>query len=46
MIVLRSSKGWTCPKEIDGRRTEDSWRAHQVPMVEMHESPAHVEIPE
>src|SRR5688572_27760058 len=30
MIVLRTPKGWTCPKEIDGRRTEDNWRAHQV----------------
>ena len=36
MIVLRSPKGWTCPKEIDGKRTEDYWRAHQVPMGEMH----------
>ena len=39
MIVLRTPKGWTCPKEIDGRRTEDYWRAHQVPMGEMHENP-------
>src|SRR5438046_985712 len=31
MIVLRTPKGWTCPKEIDGKRTEDYWRAHQVP---------------
>jgi xylulose-5-phosphate/fructose-6-phosphate phosphoketolase len=44
MIVLRTPKGWTCPKEIDGRRTEDYWRAHQVPMGEMHENPAHVKI--
>ena len=44
MIVLRSPKGWTCPKEIDGKRTEDYWRAHQVPMGEMHENPAHVQI--
>ena len=44
MIVLRTPKGWTCPKEIDGRRTEDSWRAHQVPMGEMHENPAHITI--
>ncbi len=41
---LRTPKGWTCPKEIDGRRTEDYWRAHQVPMGEMHENPAHVRI--
>ena len=39
MIVLRTPKGWTCPKEIDGKRTEGSWRSHQVPMGEMHENP-------
>src|SRR6201992_257795 len=44
MIVLRTPKGWTCPKEIDGRRTEGYWRAHQVPMGEMHEKPEHVRI--
>ncbi len=44
MIVLRTPKGWTCPKEIDGRRTEGYWRAHQVPMGEMHENPAHITI--
>jgi xylulose-5-phosphate/fructose-6-phosphate phosphoketolase len=44
MIVLRSPKGWTCPKEIDGKRTEDYWRSHQVPMGEMHENPQHVKI--
>ena len=44
MIVLRSPKGWTCPKEIDGKRTEDYWRSHQVPMGEMHEKPAHVRL--
>src|SRR5262249_54020781 len=32
MIVLRSPKGWTCPKEIDGKRVEGYWRSHQVPM--------------
>src|SRR5262245_26410816 len=30
MIVLRSPKGWTGPKEVDGKKTEDSWRSHQV----------------
>ncbi len=44
MIVLRTPKGWTCPKEIDGKRTEGFWRAHQVPMGEMHEKPEHVRI--
>jgi len=44
MIILRSPKGWTCPKEIDCKRTEDFWRSHQVPMGEMHENPQHVKI--
>src|SRR6202008_4147556 len=44
MIVMRTPKGWTCPKEIDGRRTEDYWRAHQVPMGETHENPEHISI--
>jgi xylulose-5-phosphate/fructose-6-phosphate phosphoketolase len=44
MIVLRSPKGWTCPKMIDGKRAEGSWRSHQVPMGEMHEKPGHVKI--
>jgi xylulose-5-phosphate/fructose-6-phosphate phosphoketolase len=44
MIVLRTPKGWTCPKEIDGKRTEDYWRSHQVPMGEMHENATHVRI--
>src|SRR5262249_30359854 len=44
MIILRSPKGWTCPKEIDGKRTEDYWRSHQVPMGEMHEKEEHVRI--
>ena len=44
MIILRTPKGWTCPKEIDGQRTEDYWRSHQVPMGEMHTNPEHVRI--
>ena len=44
MIVLRSPKGWTCPKTIDGKRTEDYWRSHQVPMGEMHEKAGHVKL--
>jgi xylulose-5-phosphate/fructose-6-phosphate phosphoketolase len=44
MIILRSPKGWTCPKMIDGKRAEDSWRSHQVPMGEMHEKPGHIKI--
>lgn len=44
MIILRSPKGWTCPKEIDGKRCEDYWRSHQVPMGEAHENTAHLKI--
>ena len=35
MIVMRTPKGWTCPKTIDGKKTEGYWRAHQVPMGDM-----------
>ena len=38
MIVMRTPKGWTCPKEIDGKREEGYWRAHQVPMSDMDEA--------
>jgi xylulose-5-phosphate/fructose-6-phosphate phosphoketolase len=43
MIVLRTPKGWTCPAEIDGKRVEDYWRSHQVPMGDM-DKVAHVKI--
>ena len=44
MIILRSPKGWTCPEEIDGHKVEGSWRAHQVPLAEIHENPAHLRL--
>ena len=44
MIVLRSPKGWTCPAVIEGKRVEDFWRAHQVPMGEMRDKPEHLAI--
>jgi xylulose-5-phosphate/fructose-6-phosphate phosphoketolase len=44
MIILRSPKGWTGPKEVDGKKTEDSWRSHQVPFSEMAEKPGHVHL--
>ena len=44
MIVMRTPKGWTCPKEIDGKREEGYWRSHQVPMSEMQGHPEHVRI--
>ncbi len=43
MIVLRSPKGWTGPKEVDGKKTEDSWRSHQVPFGEM-DKPEHIRL--
>jgi xylulose-5-phosphate/fructose-6-phosphate phosphoketolase len=42
MIVLRSPKGWTGPKEVDGHKVEGFWRAHQVPLAGMRENPAHL----
>jgi xylulose-5-phosphate/fructose-6-phosphate phosphoketolase len=44
MIVMRTPKGWTCPKEIDGKREEGYWRSHQVPMSEMRGHPGHVRV--
>ncbi len=44
MIVLRSPKGWTGPKEVDGKKTEGSWRSHQVPFAEMATKPEHVKL--
>jgi len=35
MLVLRTPKGWTGPKEVDGKKTEGSWRSHQVPFSDM-----------
>lgn len=43
MIVFRSPKGWTCPAEIDGKKAEDYWRSHQVPMGNM-DAAGHVKI--
>jgi xylulose-5-phosphate/fructose-6-phosphate phosphoketolase len=40
MIVLRSPKGWTGPKEVNGHKVEGSWRAHQVPLPDVRENPA------
>jgi xylulose-5-phosphate/fructose-6-phosphate phosphoketolase len=42
MIVLRTPKGWTGPKEVDGQPAEGSWRSHQVPFSEMASKPAHI----
>jgi len=44
MIVLRTPKGWTGPKEVDGKPAEGSWRSHQVPLSGMASRPDHVKL--
>ena len=44
MIVLRTPKGWTGPKEVDGKKTEGTWRSHQVPLAEMASKNAHIKL--
>jgi xylulose-5-phosphate/fructose-6-phosphate phosphoketolase len=41
LIVLRTPKGWTGPKEVDGLPVENTWRSHQVPLAETRENPEH-----
>jgi xylulose-5-phosphate/fructose-6-phosphate phosphoketolase len=42
MIVLRTPKGWTGPREVDGKPTEGTWRSHQVPLSELASKPEHL----
>lgn len=44
MIVLRSPKGWTCPKVVDGVQVEGTFRSHQVPLAELAEKPEHLKL--
>jgi xylulose-5-phosphate/fructose-6-phosphate phosphoketolase len=44
MIILRTPKGWTCPKEIDGHPAEGNWRAHQVPLSNARDTEEHLRI--
>jgi len=44
MIILRSPKGWTGPKTIDGHKGEGSWRSHQVPFSDVQGNPAHLQL--
>ena len=44
VIILRTPKGWTGPKEVDGKRTEGSWRSHQVPLAEMASKKQHITL--
>ncbi len=44
MLVLRTPKGWTGPKEVDGKPVEGTWRSHQVPVADVRENPAHLRL--
>ncbi len=44
MLVLRTPKGWTCPKEVDGVPVEGTWRSHQVPVADVRSNPAHLAL--
>src|ERR1051326_3380898 len=44
MIVLRTPKGWTGPKRVDGKQVEGTFRAHQVPLGELAKHPAHLKL--
>jgi xylulose-5-phosphate/fructose-6-phosphate phosphoketolase len=43
-IVLRTPKGWTGPREVDGVQIEGTWRAHQVPLAQVRENPEHLRM--
>jgi xylulose-5-phosphate/fructose-6-phosphate phosphoketolase len=44
IVILRTPKGWTSPKEIDGHRLEGFWRAHQIPIPDVAGNPAHLKM--
>ena len=44
MIILKTPKGWTGPKEVDGKPAEGSWRSHQVPFGELATQPGHLKL--
>lgn len=44
LIILRSPKGWTGPKEVEGRKVEDFWRAHQVPITGLEQHPERLQL--
>jgi xylulose-5-phosphate/fructose-6-phosphate phosphoketolase len=44
MVVLCSPKGWTGPKEVDGKPVEGNWRSHQVPFADTTRNPAHLQL--
>ena len=44
VVVLRTPKGWTGPKVVDGKPTEGSWRSHQVPLSDLASKPEHLKM--
>jgi xylulose-5-phosphate/fructose-6-phosphate phosphoketolase len=44
VVILRSPKGWTAPREVDGHYLEGFWRAHQIPLPDVHSNPAHLQL--
>src|SRR5437763_6722704 len=44
LVVLRSPKGWTGPKEVYGKKVEGFWRAHQVPIDKVRDNPEHLRL--
>ncbi len=44
MIILRTPKGWTGPKVVDGKPVENTWRAHQVPLTDFAKHPGHLKL--
>src|SRR5499433_2642216 len=44
MIILRSPKGWTAPREVDGHYLEGFWRAHQIPLSDIASNPGHLKV--
>jgi len=44
MIILRSPKGWTAPRDVDGHYLEGFWRAHQIPLTDIATNPGHLKV--
>jgi len=44
MLILKTPKGWTGPKEVDGKPVEGTWRSHQVPVDDVRKNPEHLKI--
>ena len=44
VVIFKSPKGWTGPEEVDGRKVEDFWRSHQVPVSGVHNNPQHLKL--